>query len=110
MCIIALRFLYGQVTPGQDNEISEKEGVKKKQKFVPLYSKEGEAKSVVHLQGRHVCECQAAKHTLVNNCTRCGRVVCSQEGSGPCLFCANLVRLQEHRLRNMIAKIWRTCL
>lgn len=47
----------------------------------------------VILPGRHVCECQAAKHKLINNCTRCGRVVCDQEGSGPCLFCGHLVKI-----------------
>ena len=82
--------LYEQVTPGQETD--ESQDAKKKTKFVPLYSKEGQAKSVVQLHGRHVCECQAAKHSLINNCTRCGRVVCDQEGSGPCLFCGNLVR------------------
>ncbi|XP_060553293.1 activating signal cointegrator 1-like [Ruditapes philippinarum] len=67
----------------------------KKKKFVPLFSKEGQALSVVQLAGRHICECQAAKHKLINNCTRCGRVVCDQEGSGPCLFCGNLVCTRE---------------
>ncbi|XP_052797264.1 activating signal cointegrator 1-like isoform X1 [Mya arenaria] len=75
-------------------ESTEKE-VKKKQKFVPLYSKEGQAVSIVQLPGRHVCECQAAKHRLVNNCSRCGRVVCEQEGAGPCLFCGHLVCTRE---------------
>ncbi|XP_076104447.1 activating signal cointegrator 1-like [Mytilus galloprovincialis] len=64
---------------------------KKKSKFVPLFSQEGQEKTVVKLQGRHACECQAAKHKLISNCTRCGRVVCEQEGSGPCLFCGHLV-------------------
>ena len=41
--------------------------------------------------GRHRCECQASKHSLINNCVNCGRVVCEQEGSGPCLFCGSLV-------------------
>ena len=41
--------------------------------------------------GRHTCECQATKHKLISNCVRCGRIVCEQEGSGPCLFCGNLV-------------------
>lgn len=68
---------------------------KKKNKFVPLFSQEGQEKTVIKLQGRHACECQAAKHKLVNNCTRCGRVVCEQEGSGPCLFCGHLVGTPE---------------
>ena len=41
--------------------------------------------------GRTQCECQALKHKLINNCTNCGRVVCEQEGAGPCLFCGKLV-------------------
>ncbi|XP_071106236.1 activating signal cointegrator 1-like [Haliotis cracherodii] len=69
--------------------------VKKKSKFVPLYSQEGQEKTVLKLPGRHTCECQAAKHSLVNNCTGCGRVVCQQEGSGPCVFCGTLVCTRE---------------
>ena len=63
----------------------------KKQKFVPLFSKQGEAKTVAMLPGRHGCDCLATKHALINNCTSCGRIVCDQEGSGPCLFCGALV-------------------
>jgi hypothetical protein len=33
-------------------------GSKKKTKFVALYSSEGQAKEVVMLKGRHICECQ----------------------------------------------------
>ncbi|XP_022911827.2 activating signal cointegrator 1 [Onthophagus taurus] len=43
------------------------------------------------LKGRHPCDCQATKHDLINNCTKCGRIVCAQEGSGPCFFCDNMV-------------------
>ncbi|KAL4228260.1 Activating signal cointegrator 1 [Mactra antiquata] len=92
------------ILPGEESDIpsiplsvkpSTDKDVKKKQKFVPLYSKEGQAKSIVLLAGRHVCECQAAKHNLINNCTKCGRIVCDQEGSGPCLYCGNLVCTNE---------------
>ena len=71
--------------------------VKKKSKFVPLFTAEGEAKTVATLPGRHPCECQAAKHPLVSNCTKCGRIVCDQEGSGPCLFCGALVCTKEEQ-------------
>ncbi|XP_050682626.1 activating signal cointegrator 1 isoform X2 [Leptidea sinapis] len=64
---------------------------KKKTKYVNLYSQEGKNAQVVLLKGRHHCDCQAAKHELVNNCLYCGRIVCKQEGSGPCLFCGHLV-------------------
>jgi len=64
---------------------------KKAAKFVPLFSKDGREADVVKLAGRHACECQAVKHNLVSNCLACGRIVCSQEGSGPCLYCGALV-------------------
>ncbi|GFO36203.1 thyroid hormone receptor interactor 4 [Plakobranchus ocellatus] len=70
-------------------------GAKKKSKYIPLFSSEGQAKSVIQLPGRHICECQAAKHRLINNCVCCGRVVCEQEGAGPCVFCGNLVCTRE---------------
>ena len=65
---------------------------KKKNKFVSLYNKEGQDRLAVILPGRYACECLAQKHKLINNCISCGRIVCEQEGSGPCLFCGNLVR------------------
>ncbi|XP_053933951.1 activating signal cointegrator 1 isoform X2 [Cuculus canorus] len=63
---------------------------KKKPKYVSLYSKEGQDKLAVLIPGRHACECLGQKHKLVNNCLDCGRIVCVQEGSGPCLFCGAL--------------------
>ncbi|KAH3840986.1 activating signal cointegrator 1-like [Dreissena polymorpha] len=83
-----------QLPPPERTRPAEKD-VKKKQKFVPLYSKEGQAMSVILIPGRHACECQAGKHRLINNCSRCGRVVCEQEGSGPCHFCGHLVCSKE---------------
>lgn len=67
------------------------QAARRKQRFVNLYSQEGKAKDVVLLPGRHPCECQAHRHALVNNCLKCGRIVCRQEGSGPCFTCGNLV-------------------
>ncbi|CAG2065699.1 unnamed protein product, partial [Timema podura] len=75
----------------KDSATGEQQAQKKKHKFVNLYSQEGQAKDVVLLKGRHPCECQASKHRLINNCLKCGRIVCEQEGSGPCLFCYTLV-------------------
>ena len=65
---------------------------KKGGKFVPLISD-----SAVMLPGRNRCDCQAQKHDLINNCTKCGRIVCKQEGSGPCLFCNHLVCTREEQ-------------
>ena len=37
------------------------------------------------------CECQATNHELMTNCLSCGRIICSQEGPGPCFTCGNTV-------------------
>jgi hypothetical protein len=29
---------------------------------------------------------------LINNCISCGKIVCSLEGEGPCLFCGNPIQ------------------
>ncbi|XP_042235200.1 activating signal cointegrator 1-like [Homarus americanus] len=71
--------------------------LKKKTKFVSLYSDEGLTRDVVLLSGRHKCDCQASKHKLISNCLKCGRIVCEQEGSGPCQFCGNMVITKEEK-------------
>ncbi|XP_076645075.1 activating signal cointegrator 1 isoform X2 [Halictus rubicundus] len=63
---------------------------KKKVKYVNLYSQDGKVETVL-LKGRHKCECEGKRHALINNCLDCGRIVCVQEGAGPCFFCGNLV-------------------
>lgn len=45
----------------------------------------------IYFLGRHKCNCEAKRHALINNCLNCGRIVCAQEGAGPCLFCDELV-------------------
>jgi len=65
---------------------------KKNLKFIPLFGADGKMKTdTVTLPGRHPCQCLAQKHKLINNCDSCGRIVCEQEGAGPCMFCGNLV-------------------
>ncbi|KAK7867037.1 hypothetical protein R5R35_005679 [Gryllus longicercus] len=81
-------------TPNQNQEEKEK---KKKSKFVNLYSQDGKMRDTVMLKGRHHCDCQATKHKLINNCLECGRIVCEQEGSGPCFFCGNVVCTPEEK-------------
>ncbi|CAG5071338.1 Similar to Bap60: Brahma-associated protein of 60 kDa (Drosophila melanogaster), partial [Cotesia congregata] len=68
----------------------EKSG-KKKSKFVNIFSDDGKDKFTVMLKNRHKCDCEAKNHCLVNNCLNCGRIVCAQEGPGPCFFCNELV-------------------
>ncbi|CAI9753864.1 unnamed protein product [Fraxinus pennsylvanica] len=46
--------------------------------------------SIVFQQGKP-CSCQARRHQLVSNCLSCGKIVCEQEGEGPCNFCGALV-------------------
>jgi len=46
---------------------------------------------IFFFSGRHKCDCEASRHALINNCLNCGRIVCVQEGSGPCFFCGELV-------------------
>ncbi|TQD79173.1 hypothetical protein C1H46_035211 [Malus baccata] len=46
--------------------------------------------SIVFNQGKP-CSCQARRHRLVSNCLSCGKIVCEQEGEGPCNFCGALV-------------------
>ncbi|TPP65807.1 Activating signal cointegrator [Fasciola gigantica] len=71
---------------------------KRKLKFYPLFSEGARGEELVaHLPGRHPCQCLATKHQLINNCTSCGRIVCTQEGSGPCYFCGHLVCSKEEK-------------
>lgn len=63
---------------------------KKKTKFVNLYAEDGRDRSIL-LKGRNKCDCEAKQHSLINNCLNCGRIVCNQEGAGPCFFCGELV-------------------
>ena len=69
-----------------------------KTKFQPLFTEGGtEARVAVLLPGRHPCQCLAVRHRLVSNCTNCGRIVCEQEGSGPCYFCGKMVLSPQER-------------
>ena len=68
---------------------------RKQPQFVSLISQQGQDRVADLVPGRHPCECLASRHNLINNCTSCGRVVCVQEGSGPCMFCGELVATKE---------------
>lgn len=69
---------------------------KKQGKYVNMYNSEGKLLGdTILLKGRRFCDCQAAEHKLINNCMGCGRIVCEQEGSGPCLFCGEPVYTNE---------------
>lgn len=68
------------------NQVSSKK--KKAGKVVSLA--EAAKGSIVFQQGRP-CSCQARRHRLISNCLSCGKIVCEQEGEGPCNFCGALV-------------------
>ncbi|KAF7838455.1 Activating signal cointegrator 1 [Senna tora] len=73
-------------TSNKGNQVNSKK--KKAGKSVSLA--EAAKGSIVFQQGRP-CSCQARRHRLVSNCLSCGKIVCEQEGEGPCNFCGSLV-------------------
>ncbi|VVC34702.1 Zinc finger, C2HC5-type,Zinc finger, RING/FYVE/PHD-type,ASCH domain,PUA-like domain [Cinara cedri] len=74
-----------------DTDKIEKKVKSKQKKYVNIFSDEGQNCQEVFLKGRHKCNCEASKHGLINNCLKCGRIVCKQEGSGACVVCGELV-------------------
>ncbi|XP_026812665.1 activating signal cointegrator 1 [Rhopalosiphum maidis] len=80
------------------NNQKKKESKSKNKKYVNIYTDEGLNRQEVFLKGRHKCNCQASRHGLVNNCLNCGRIVCKQEGSGPCVICGKLVCSNDEKL------------
>lgn len=73
-------------TMQKGNQVSSKK--KKAGKVISLA--EAAKGSIVFQQGKP-CSCQARRHRLVSNCLSCGKIVCEQEGEGPCSFCGSLV-------------------
>lgn len=65
-------------------------GAKKKKTGKVISLAEAAKGSIVFQQGKP-CSCQARRHNLVSNCLSCGKIVCEQEGEGPCSFCGALV-------------------
>ena len=82
-----------------DSFIEKRYGVhtKKKQKPVKVdLSKKNLEKIQKELTGpnfvgKKICYCMAREHELVGNCLACGKIVCSIEGRGACLFCGHQV-------------------
>ncbi|GAA0144247.1 transcription cofactor [Lithospermum erythrorhizon] len=65
-------------------------GSKKKKSGKVVSLSEAAKGSYVFQQGKP-CSCQARRHRLVSNCLSCGKIVCEQEGEGPCSYCGSLV-------------------
>ena len=78
-------------------EVPIKKKSPKKTQYIKIVS--DNALSSVLLPGRNICHCLAQRHGLVNNCLACGRIVCEQEGEGPCMFCGVLVATPENTER-----------
>eukprot|EP00124_Ichthyophonus_hoferi_P001078 Ihof_evm18s49 gene=Ihof_evmTU18s49 len=68
----------------------EDSGTKGKHKKKHLVKFNAEELERTPLSGRHMCDCQAQTHRLVGNCLECGRIVCEQEGAGPCMYCGKM--------------------
>ncbi|KAF8399469.1 hypothetical protein HHK36_015334 [Tetracentron sinense] len=67
------------------------QGNSKKKKAGKVVSLAEAAKGSIVFQQGKPCLCQARRHRLVSNCLSCGKIVCEQEGEGPCSFCGALV-------------------
>ncbi|XP_072982519.1 uncharacterized protein [Typha latifolia] len=80
------------------SEIAESRSNSKGNPIIPKKKKGGKvislaeaAKGSIVFQQGKPCSCQARRHKLVSNCLSCGKIVCEQEGEGPCSFCGALV-------------------
>lgn len=67
------------------------QGSSRKKKSGKVISLAEAAKGSIVFQKGKPCSCQARRHRLVSNCLSCGKIVCEQEGEGPCNFCGALV-------------------
>lgn len=67
------------------------QGNSKKKKAGRVVSLAEAAKGSIVFQQGKPCSCQARRHKLVSNCLSCGKIICEQEGEGPCSFCGALV-------------------
>ncbi|XP_077213844.1 transcription regulator/ zinc ion binding protein [Tasmannia lanceolata] len=67
------------------------QGTSKKKKAGKVISLAEAAKGSIVFQQGKPCSCQARRHKLVSNCVSCGKIICEQEGEGPCSFCGALV-------------------
>lgn len=74
----------------QDTRTTNQVGSRKKKSGKVVSLAEAAKGSIVFQKGKP-CSCQARQHLLVSNCLSCGKIVCEQEGEGPCNFCGALV-------------------
>ncbi|CAI9265888.1 unnamed protein product [Lactuca saligna] len=79
-----------QITQPQNQQTGSQSKSKKKKTGKVISLAEASKGSIIFQQGKP-CSCQARRHRLVSNCLSCGKIVCEQEGEGPCSFCGALV-------------------
>jgi len=48
---------------------------------------------------RKPCGCLATQHSLITNCLNCGRIICDEEGVGPCFTCKNFVESRQQQIK-----------
>ncbi|KAH0795520.1 Zinc finger, C2HC5-type [Histomonas meleagridis] len=41
------------------------------------------------------CGCYGTEHPVINNCTKCGRIICELEGERPCPYCGTPILSDE---------------
>lgn len=73
------------------NEHAVNQGSSRKKKSGKVITLAEAAKGSIVFQKGKPCSCQARRHRLISNCLSCGKIVCEQEGEGPCNFCGVLV-------------------
>ncbi|XP_049367318.1 uncharacterized protein LOC125832211 [Solanum verrucosum] len=76
-------------TTAPQSQASQKNSKKKKSEKVISLADAAKG-SIIFQQGKP-CSCQARRHRLISNCLSCGKIVCEQEGEGPCNLCGALV-------------------
>nr|XP_043636199.1 activating signal cointegrator 1 [Erigeron canadensis] len=79
-----------QITQPQNQETGFQSKSKKKKSGKAISLAEASKGSIIFPKGQP-CSCEARRHRLVSNCLSCGKIVCEQEGEGPCSFCGALV-------------------
>ncbi|GJV46120.1 activating signal cointegrator 1 [Tanacetum coccineum] len=79
-----------EITQTQNQQTGNQTKSKKKKTGKVISLEEASKGSIIFQQGKP-CSCDARRHRLVSNCLSCGKIVCEQEGEGPCSFCGALV-------------------
>lgn len=79
-----------QITQPQNQQTGNQIKSKKKKSGKVISLAEASKGSIIFQKGKP-CSCEARRHGLVSNCLSCGKIVCEQEGEGPCSFCGALV-------------------